>query len=654
MMPWPGAPAMSIFRETCLRGHAPLLRTVACGAIALLGACGGASSGSTTATLPVSMQLDAVAQSSTATRLQWTRHEGATSYAIYVNETLARDGQWSGPSPAFTFTALVPQTRYCYRIVAIQDYWPFTRVAVGRSNDACVTTPRDLPPSAPGSLSAVAISPGGIQLTWAAASDDFGVTGYRVFRDGAPLATVPVLAFIDGGLYPQQEYCYLVASFDAANNETRAATPACAVTPADVTPPSSPAYVDVVPRSPTELALSWPDADDDGLLLGYRVYRDGAFIAATPVPALVDAGLAVATRYCYEVGAYDAGGNESDRRRTCVIAGWQRHYLGRNLHSAPALAVDRAGRPEMAYCRLVVTEQRDWTYRLTRVQPGEEPEDLASPGETACTGPDLAHDSQLQPHISYFGQHNNLKHWAGHAEIVAPAMFGYRATAIGIDGADRLHVAHGTNRAVVYSKKEGGAWSSLDVDDVEPCTLPLYDVATPDLAVAPGGTVHLAYLAGMATGGCEVRHASSAGGAWVIETLAAPVDGAAPPAVGVTATGEVRIAYALHFATGRSELYVAARSADGWSAALVHVGLVEIRRVALAIGPDGVNHVGWGAAGGAVNYATDAGGQWRVLMLEEADHGGPSLAVDAAGDMHIAYGNEGGAIVYLTSRPHSR
>ena len=45
------------------------------------------------------------------------------------------------------------------------------------------------PPSAPGSLNATATSPLSVSLSWTAATDDVGVTGYRVLRNGTQVGT---------------------------------------------------------------------------------------------------------------------------------------------------------------------------------------------------------------------------------------------------------------------------------------------------------------------------------------------------------------------------------------------------------------------------------------------------------------------------------
>ena len=84
----------------------------------------------------------------------------------------------------------------------------------------------DLPspiPTEPGNLAAVALSGMQTDLRWDASSDDFGVVGYRVFRDSALIATVAGTTYSDSGLAAGQSYDYEVIAFDADANESTAA-----------------------------------------------------------------------------------------------------------------------------------------------------------------------------------------------------------------------------------------------------------------------------------------------------------------------------------------------------------------------------------------------------------------------------------------------
>jgi hypothetical protein len=84
-----------------------------------------------------------------------------------------------------------------------------------------VTVPVDeSPPGAPGTPVASGIGQQQVTLTWAAATDDRGVTGYQVLRDGvARPGTVTGLTYTDTGLTAATQYSYTVRALDAAGNE---------------------------------------------------------------------------------------------------------------------------------------------------------------------------------------------------------------------------------------------------------------------------------------------------------------------------------------------------------------------------------------------------------------------------------------------------
>ncbi len=88
-------------------------------------------------------------------------------------------------------------------------------------------------PSVPGDVAAVADG-GAVEVTWSASTDDVGVTGYTVRRDGAVVATVSSgLAYSDSAVSAGQTYRYTVEAFDAAGNVSGASAEAVVTVPAD-------------------------------------------------------------------------------------------------------------------------------------------------------------------------------------------------------------------------------------------------------------------------------------------------------------------------------------------------------------------------------------------------------------------------------------
>ncbi|GAA3293790.1 hypothetical protein GCM10020295_16630 [Streptomyces cinereospinus] len=80
------------------------------------------------------------------------------------------------------------------------------------------------PPTAPAGLRATARTAGSVSLAWTAATDDVGVTGYDVYRDGTRVASTAGTAttFTDTGLSAATAYAYTVRARDAAGNVSAA------------------------------------------------------------------------------------------------------------------------------------------------------------------------------------------------------------------------------------------------------------------------------------------------------------------------------------------------------------------------------------------------------------------------------------------------
>lgn len=83
------------------------------------------------------------------------------------------------------------------------------------------------PPTAPGGLTRAGASADTVSLGWTASTDNLGVTGYDVFRDGYQAATVgggTTTAAI-GGLMPATRYTFTVRARDASGNVSPMSAP---------------------------------------------------------------------------------------------------------------------------------------------------------------------------------------------------------------------------------------------------------------------------------------------------------------------------------------------------------------------------------------------------------------------------------------------
>ncbi len=83
-------------------------------------------------------------------------------------------------------------------------------------------TPDNEPPTDPTSLSASGTTATSTTLSWNASTDNVGVTGYDVYRNGSLLATASTNNYTVNGLSPSTTYSFYVIAKDAAGNQSGA------------------------------------------------------------------------------------------------------------------------------------------------------------------------------------------------------------------------------------------------------------------------------------------------------------------------------------------------------------------------------------------------------------------------------------------------
>src|SRR5207244_1162467 len=88
-------------------------------------------------------------------------------------------------TPAYTDNSVASLTTYSYAVDAFDAAGNHSAKSIAAS----VTTPDWIAPSVPAGATASAKSPTEIDLTWNPSTDNVGVTGYTVYRNGSPLAT---------------------------------------------------------------------------------------------------------------------------------------------------------------------------------------------------------------------------------------------------------------------------------------------------------------------------------------------------------------------------------------------------------------------------------------------------------------------------------
>ena len=157
------------------------------------------------------------------------------------------------------------------------------------------------PPSTPTNLTGSAVSSSRVNLSWTASTDNTGVTGYDVARNGAVIATAggTTTSYADNTARASTTYQYSVAARDGAGN----VSPSVAVSVTTPAAPPGPTFVQAAGSSTTTVSLPAPSTPGDLLVLSAGVYTG----LSRPIAAVTD-GRNTWTK----VGAYAVSGQNSD------------------------------------------------------------------------------------------------------------------------------------------------------------------------------------------------------------------------------------------------------------------------------------------------------------------------------------------------------
>jgi len=120
----------------------------------------------------------------------------------------------------------------------VDDTWLYARaLSQAEVQDLMQPVTDTVAPSVPTGLTATAVSQSQIQLSWTAATDNVGVTGYQIYRNGLLQGTSTGPSYQDTGLSAGMTYAYTVRALDAAGNQSADSFGASATT---LTPPPAP------------------------------------------------------------------------------------------------------------------------------------------------------------------------------------------------------------------------------------------------------------------------------------------------------------------------------------------------------------------------------------------------------------------------------
>ncbi|WP_164716566.1 fibronectin type III domain-containing protein [Paenibacillus whitsoniae] len=210
---------------------------------------------------------------------------GVTGYDVYQGSTLL--GTVSGTINQYAVTGLTPGTSYTFHVDA--------RDAEGNtaSSQTLTTATAAADTAKPGwgagsGLSASLISDSGMQLNWPAATDDTGVTGYRIEQDGTTVIEVSqdIRSYWINGLQAAHPYMFTVRALDQAGNASDPLQAEVTTLQVDTITPQWPTGSRVTAsRAGDQVTLTWDAAIDNIAIKQYLIYRNGVQVAQ------VDGGL---------------------------------------------------------------------------------------------------------------------------------------------------------------------------------------------------------------------------------------------------------------------------------------------------------------------------------------------------------------------------
>ena len=256
--------------------------------------------------------LTAAANGSTVT-LAWqpsTDNVGVAEYNIYRNGVLINT--IAGTTTSFTDSGLQLGTTYQYAVAAFDAQANLS----AKSSFVNVTPTDNVAPSTPTNLKVSSSTIKSVSLSWTASSDNVGITGYTIYRNGVQLTKVgKVTTFTDSSTLPSTAYTYKILAFDAAGNASAQSAGASTTTPADTTAPTAPTSPTLTLNS-SSITVKWTASTDNNRVANYVIYRNSAKLATVTGTSYTDTSVKQGTTYSYFVVAVDPSGNISSHSTT--------------------------------------------------------------------------------------------------------------------------------------------------------------------------------------------------------------------------------------------------------------------------------------------------------------------------------------------------
>ena len=125
-----------------------------------------------------------------------------------------------GTATSYTDTSVAVGTTYWYQVSALNSVGESARS--GERSASIPSSGDTIAPTTPSNMTTLLSGTTQVAIDWSNSTDNVGVTGYQVYRDGALVATSPTSWFVDSGLGASTTHTYQIRAIDAAGNRSAA------------------------------------------------------------------------------------------------------------------------------------------------------------------------------------------------------------------------------------------------------------------------------------------------------------------------------------------------------------------------------------------------------------------------------------------------
>jgi fibronectin type 3 domain-containing protein len=153
------------------------------------------------------------------------------------------------------------------------------------------------------------------QLIWAASTDNVGVAGYHILRNGQMVGTTSLQGYSDLGLTPGTTYQYTITAFDASGN-TSLPSPTLAYRTTTSATPSVPTQLTATTVTLSQITLTWNVPASPHGISSYEIFKgltsnSLSAYAGSATNSYTDTAVAPGVTFYYAVLAIDNLGNYS-------------------------------------------------------------------------------------------------------------------------------------------------------------------------------------------------------------------------------------------------------------------------------------------------------------------------------------------------------